>query len=493
MIDRRALALVALVIADICLLLFLRLAGTTGPLELAGQLVLAVAFLALALIDLRAAVALAVLELALAGASGRWTVYPANVSGRIVLDAVVFAVAIGRLVQARLAGQRLDLGRYTVHFVLAGILLAGIWIPLGLLNGWRPVDAWADGNGYLFFAFAVVLAALALRSDLGWLRRWLLFACCATAVLTAGLALLGLALMTFDDPLRIHRLGDVLLGVLEMGGSVSIRDGNMRLGLGSGLYLLVGVALLTWEIAERPRQKWPWLMIPFFVIALLASYTRAYWLGAVLAVVMVAVIGLPDRRRLLAAGAAAGVLAISITFAGWLGGVWLPDIVVSRIATTFILPDDSVDAYIYETGVVSNAIKIHQARVLLGHIAERPLTGWGFGAIAPDYRYGQIYSYELSYIALAYKAGIFGLLLFLSVPLRLLYDAVRMRLGRLELPSGVSRRQAAVPITVVSTLVLLGATNPFLVASFGLAPIVLMICWLDPFGYRGRAPQTDGI
>jgi hypothetical protein len=274
---------------------------------------------------------------------------------------------------------------------------------------------------------------------------------------------------------------------------VSIRDGNMRLALGSGLYLLVGVALLAWEIAEQPRRKWPWLMIPFFVVALLASYTRAYWLGAVLAVVLVAVVGIPDKRRLLMAGAAAGILVVSVTFVGWLGGVWLPDFVISRIATTFVLPDDSVDAYVYETGVVSNAIKIHQARVLLGHIAERPITGWGFGAIAPDYRYGQIYSYELSYIALAYKAGIVGLLLFLSVPLRLLYDAVRMRLGRVELPAGVSRRQAAVPIAVVTTLVLLGATNPFLVASFGLAPIVLMICWLDPFRSRASEGQTPGI
>ena len=131
--------------------------------------------------------------------------------------------------------------------------------------------------------------------------------------------------------------------------------------------------------------------------------------------------------------------------------------------------------------------------MLLDHIVERPIQGWGFGAIAPDYLYGQSYSYELSYLALVYKAGIVGLLIFLSFPLRLLVDAVRVRLGRLPAALAVSRREAAVPIALIVALLAVGATNPYLVASFGLAPIVLMVCWLDPFEVRKQAvsPQAD--
>ena len=92
---------------------------------------LVASFLALAVIDLRAAVAIVVFELAVGGASGRWAVFPGDVSGRLVLDGIVFAVALWRLAQSRRAGRPLALGRYTAHAVAVGVLLAAIWIPLG--------------------------------------------------------------------------------------------------------------------------------------------------------------------------------------------------------------------------------------------------------------------------------------------------------------------------------------------------------------------------
>jgi hypothetical protein len=119
---------------------------------------------------------------------------------------------------------------------------------------------------------------------------------------------------------------------------------------------------------------------------------------------------------------------------------------------------------------------------LLAHIAERPVLGWGFGTIAPDYAYGDIYSYELAYLDLAYKTGLVGLVLFLSFPLRLLIDSVRARLGRIRLPAGVDPREAAVPGAIILSLLVTGATNPYLTAAFGLAPIIFAIAWLDPFG-----------
>ena len=187
------------------------------------------------------------------------------------------------------------------------------------------------------------------------------------------------------------------------------------------------------------------------------------------------------------AAAAGGALVLGaatfIVVAGWS----FPGYLYERIETTLAMPDNSGNAFALDFGVVSNAIKIHQARVLLGHIGERPIHGGGFGAVAPDYRYGQIYSYELSYLAVAYKTGVIGLLLFLSFPLRLVIDAARVRLGRIRPALGVEQREAAVPIAVLMSLLAVGATNPYLVASFGLAPIVLMVCWLDPFEVRKRA------
>ena len=123
--------------------------------------------------DLRLAVALCVLELIVGGASGRWTVLPAGVSGRMLLDVIVGLVSV--LVLARQARDgALVLGRYTFHALAIAILIPAIWIPIGVLNGNGLANAVADGDAFLFFGFAVILAAVALRGDLGWLRQWIL-------------------------------------------------------------------------------------------------------------------------------------------------------------------------------------------------------------------------------------------------------------------------------------------------------------------------------
>ena len=130
-------------------------------------------------------------------------------------------------------------------------------------------------------------------------------------------------------------------------------------------------------------------------------------------------------------------------------------------------------------GVVSNSIRLKQAKVLLHHIEHSPLFGYGFGTIAPDYPYGHTYSYELSYLDIAYKTGIVGLLLFLSFPLRLLVDAVRVRLRRLEPANGVVPNDAALVVAMIGTVLLTAVGNPVIEASYGVLPIVATIVWLD--------------
>ena len=67
------------------------------PLQLAGQALLVLAFGTLAVVDFRAAVAIALLELAVAGSGGQWTQFPGGVHGRIVLDAIVMVRAAATL------------------------------------------------------------------------------------------------------------------------------------------------------------------------------------------------------------------------------------------------------------------------------------------------------------------------------------------------------------------------------------------------------------
>jgi hypothetical protein len=139
-------------------------------------------------------------------------------------------------------------------------------------------------------------------------------------------------------------------------------------------------------------------------------------------------------------------------------------------------------------GAVSNAIRVEQAKVLFHHIEHRPLFGYGFGTIAPDYPYGHIYSYELSYLDIAYKTGIVGLLFFLSFPLRLLVDAVRVRLRRLEPADGVVPYDAALVVVMIGTVLVTAVGNPVIEASYGVLPIVAAVAWLD--GDVRRSPRN---
>jgi O-antigen ligase len=126
-------------------------------------------------------------------------------------------------------------------------------------------------------------------------------------------------------------------------------------------------------------------------------------------------------------------------------------------------------------GEASNAYKVAEAKALWSYIKHRPIYGYGFGKIASGF--SRSYSYELSYLDLTLKAGIIGLLLYLSFPLRLVVDALRLRRSAPTPPRVVGT--AGVVVGVVVGILLAGATNPYLFAAFGLVSILLMVVWLE--------------
>jgi hypothetical protein len=130
-------------------------------------------------------------------------------------------------------------------------------------------------------------------------------------------------------------------------------------------------------------------------------------------------------------------------------------------------------------GEASNAYKVAEAKALWGYIKRRPLYGYGFGKVATDFSTG--YSYELSYLDLTLKAGLIGLLLFLSFPLRLIVDALRLRWSGayVDLRRVRQLRVSGIVVGVVAGILLVGATNPFLYAAFGLVSILMMVAWLE--------------
>ena len=511
--SRPALGLFAVSLAAILVLAGLRVADQTGLAVGLVQVVFLAATIALAVVDLRLAVGLAILELVCGGASGQWTQFPGGASGRIVLDTIVTIAAGGRIADSWRRTGRLDLGRYGPHALGLAVVMAGAWMALGLLNHNNPRDVFADGNGQLFLAFVLPLGVLSRDGHGAWLRRWLLVACAANALLTGFFILISVTNIVPAWP----TLNDILLNHLAYGGNVGyIPNVAYVLALGSGLYLQVGLALVTWELRVAPRRAWPWALAALLAVDVIASYSRGFWVGSVTAIAIVVVLGAPSLARMgVVVGGLCGMLLAGTLVLGVIG-YSLPAYVLHRVESILVAgpppppslapasvpPASASSAPVparpavtegptvnESAGAISNAIRAVQAQVLIGHFRQQPIIGHGWGTIAPDYPYGSIFSYELAYLDLLYKTGLIGAAIFLSFPLRLLVDAGRGRFGRRRLPGDLGPRETAVPIAILVAVLVTGATDPYVLSSLGLFAILACIAWLDP----GRVAAPAGV
>jgi hypothetical protein len=197
-------------------------------------------------------------------------------------------------------------------------------------------------------------------------------------------------------------------------------------------------------------------------------------------------LGSPTLKRAALVVVATAVMWGLIAAGGALNGFSLREYVFNRSATIVSIgpssPSKPGSSSTKPTpkdnwGEESNRMRIEQAKILFRKIRHRPVLGYGFGAVAKEW--GPSYAFELSYIALLFKTGIIGFLLYLSFPLRLLWDSLRVRFKKRPPPDGISVRAASIPFAIVASIMLAGSTNPYLFAAFGIISILVAIAWLD--------------
>jgi hypothetical protein len=285
-------------------------------------------FVVLALIDFRASVAVTTFELVLGGAGGHWIEH-GQLTGRIFLIAVVTARAAWLTIFDWRHGLRPVLGRYGAHALAIAILVPAIWMPLGLLNGNVRSDVVADGNGFFFFAFGLVVVTLLRRGNGTWLQRMFFAACGVNAamyfllivVTTSGLVALG----TVREWLSVR---------LDMGGVIGyMPNGDYRLFTAGSLFLVVGLVLTAQRLLVRPRDLLLWLLGAILTVDLIATYTRGLWLAAFVALALVVALGVHSLRQLgFAAGIPAAVGGLALLLAP-LAGFSLYSYVFNRAAT----------------------------------------------------------------------------------------------------------------------------------------------------------------
>jgi len=322
-------AVLALTIGCIVSLAVLKAAGVDSrPLIDAIGAVLIVAFIALAIVDFRASVAVTIFELVLGGAGGHWIDH-GSLSGRIFLISVVTLRAAWLTVVDWRRGLHPVLGRYGAHALVIAILMPAIWMPLGLLNGNTRGNVIADGNGFFFFAFVLVVVTLLRRGEGAWLQR-LFFAACAV---NAAMYFL-LIVVTTAGPVSLDSVREWLAVRLDMGGVIGhMPNGQYRLFTAGSLFLVVGLALTAHRLLVRPRDPWLWLLGGLLTVDLVATYTRGLWLAGFVAVVLVIALEVRSVRELgLAVGIPAVLGALALLVAP-LTGFSLYGYVANRAAT----------------------------------------------------------------------------------------------------------------------------------------------------------------
>ena len=350
-------AVFALTVVCIVALAVLK-AGGGGSNLLADALgaVLAVAFIALTLIDFRASVAITIFELVLGGAGGHWIDY-GSLSGRIFLVSVVTLRAAWLTIADRRRGLHPILGRYGAHALVLAVLIPVVWIPLGLIDGNGAHNVVADGNGFLFFAFILVVLTLVRRGDADWLKK-VFFAACATNAAAYFLLIVA----TTAGGLDLRSVGEWLSVRLAMGGVIGyMPNGDFRLFTAGSLFLLVGLVLTTQRLLVRPRDLWLWLLGVVLTVDLIATYTRGLWLAAVISVLLVLALEARSFRQLaLALLVPSSLFAVALAVAP-LAGFSLYGYVFNRAAT-----------------ITASGQKL--AGRVTNHSFERSLRGWQVNA-----------------------------------------------------------------------------------------------------------------
>ncbi|HEX5175307.1 MAG TPA: hypothetical protein VFV91_14305, partial [Gaiellaceae bacterium] len=291
--------------------------------------VLAVAFVVLAVIDFRSSVGVAVFELVLGGASGHWVDYGGGISGRIFLISVVTLRAAATTIADWRGGRRAVLGRYGGHALAIAFLIPAIWIPLGLADGNQRASVIADGDGFVFFAFVLVVALLVRRGDGAWLRR-VLFAACAAS----GAAYFLLIAATTSGVVGLTSVREWLSVRLSMGGVIGyMPGGEYRLFTGGSLFLVVGLVLTAQRLLARPRVTRWWLLGAVFCVDLVATYTRGLWAAALVGVALLLCLEIQTIRQLGFTLGIPTVLAGSVLAASSLAGFSLYRYVGTRTAS----------------------------------------------------------------------------------------------------------------------------------------------------------------
>ncbi len=253
---------------------------------------------------------------------------------------------------------------------------------------------------------------------------------------------------------RLLAVGESPSQLGPLAGIVNPPGAETRIFFANHILLVPATAILLGIALRTKVARWvPWTLL-FTVATLVPIHTRGLTIGVATVIVVVALLSWR-------VGSAWPVALLAISLVLLLGTSFDP-----RVAA--VLSGDLSDA--------SSQQRITQAPQLLEEFKRRPLLGSGLGATLPSGTFRsaeQPFSFELTYHDVLFHNGIVGLLAILGLPLLAMARtvAVMTRLSRDE------RALAIAAVAAMAGLLVAGATNPYLISSFGMLATTVALAY----------------
>jgi hypothetical protein len=341
--------------------------------------------------------------------------------------------------------------------LLLGLGVPVIWFLIAEIN--RPpgiagplatrAEAVEQASRFIYLLLYFPLSDfMTLRSMKGANRVWMtpIYALCAiTALLWVGHVFGGLDYGTSGQLFAFKGvIGD------------DLQSGQFRLFIANQILLIPAFGVLVGLLVTSSASRSEKVGLVVLGITAYLSQTRGIWLGlagaVVVAVVLMLFLGRPGRAMLL--------------------------VVVIGVGLFFTPLGKQATAKFTDFTDESTLTRFEQAPLLWEAFKEYPIVGRGLGATLPSgYSRSEESpsSFELTYLQILFQMGIVGALLIL---LPQLWASVRA-VQAMGLLRDRERGLAIGAVSATSGLALANATNPYLLSSFGMLSVAILLACVE--------------
>ncbi|MBM4168829.1 MAG: O-antigen ligase family protein [Ignavibacteria bacterium] len=248
--------------------------------------------------------------------------------------------------------------------------------------------------------------------------------------------------------------------------------------------ILVGSIAVFMASGRRMIRIAALMIAAFFALALLVTFSRGYWLGAALAVLVMFILGTrTERVRILQLGITLGLVVSAVM------AVLFSDVVIALFLSVFGRFVSAATA----TTDISVANRLIETQVVWDLILKNPLIGYGLGAKYSYYHLLRTVTHDTEYVHNAYlylwfKLGLPGLVIFLVMYLSKIRDGLRVAWTNQVDKSLRPFLVAAVAILVA--MLQISVTSPQFYARDSI--LIITICWATISAAQVRDGRTKG-